>query len=42
MLDKEQRVLMKDSTVLNEKANSLPESMLSTAVRGMERGGNAK
>lgn len=39
MLDKEQRALMKDSTVLNEKANSLPESKLSTAVRGgMERG----
>ncbi|KOR89126.1 DUF4179 domain-containing protein [Paenibacillus solani] len=38
MLDKEYE-LMKDSTVLNEKANSLPESKLSAAVReGMEQG----
>ncbi|MGG4342183.1 hypothetical protein [Paenibacillus lautus] len=39
MLNKEQHVLMKDSTELNEEANSLPETKLSTAVRGgMERG----
>lgn len=38
MLDKEYE-LMKDSTVLNEKANFLPESKLSTAIReGMEQG----
>ena len=41
MLDKEQRVLMKDSTVLNE---SFTSRSLCFQLRcgGMERGGNAK